>query len=600
MKYQTLLNTLDKICEEAPNDFVSYHADKNNIESLNQARSKAFIHLYLKVKCGISSFLERHYFITDGTQDGGVDAYYIDKVNKKIYLIQSKFRTTKDNFEKKKISANDIVRMEVQRILKGEEKDSRGNDFSEKIKKLQKELSEISDQAYYKYIVIILGNLENYTDEQIKRIIDNSEYEIFDFNRTYKELVFPLCSATYYDPKEIKITIDLVNKEQSTLKQKISTNLGEFPIRVIFVPTKEIGRIMSRYKNAILRYNPRNFLSLSDNKINRKIMESITKNNSNDFAIYNNGITIIADSFELTESTGTKNVGQIIMLNPQIINGGQTAYVLSKIYEDQKENGYSVFEGKEVMLKVIILTDKKDLNIDFIEQISNATNQQTKVEEADRRSNDKIQLAIEEAIFDAFGYFYERKKGEFFNGIDKKYIDKNLVVNRYDLIKAYLAWQGDASNARRSGMDTLFKEKRFKEIMKKYADFKKMFFAYKVLKNIESVEKNRQHKFGVSIKYGKMAIVAVIGTFGITDEEIDNLSNIQIDDKKMGGFEKSIDKLAIEKIEKAELMWADFINHVTMRDENKPYINDEGSLDFDVYYKGSTVNSDIKIFFTNL
>src|SRR5208337_4161345 len=181
----------------------------------------------------------------------------------------------------------------------------------------------------------------------------------------------------------------------------------------------------------------------------------------------------IADSFELTETTGTKNVGQVIMLNPQIINGGQTAYVLSRIYEDQKENDYSIFEGKEVMLKVIILTNKTTLNIDFIEQISNATNQQTKVEEADRRSNDKIQIAIEEAIFDTFGYFYERKKGEFFNGIDRKYIDKNLVVNRYDLLKAYLAWQGDASNARRSGTEAMFKEKRFKEIMKKYADFKK-------------------------------------------------------------------------------------------------------------------------------
>ena len=111
------------------------------------------------------------------------------------------------------------------------------------------------------------------------------------------------------------------------------------------------------------------------------------------------------------------------------------------------------------MLKVIILTSETDLNIEFIEQISNATNQQTRVEEADRRSNDKIQIAIEAAIFDTFGYFYERKKGEFFNGIDRKYIDKNLVVNRYDLLKAYLAWQGDASNARRSGADAMFKEK---------------------------------------------------------------------------------------------------------------------------------------------
>ena len=582
MKYETLLNTLDKICEEAPDKFVSYKTDKSNIDSLNQARSKAFIHLFLKVKCGMASFLERHNFITDGTQDGGVDAYYIDRENKKIFLIQSKFRTTKDNFEKKKITANDLVSMEVQRILKGEEKDSRGNSFSGKIKTFQSEWSKISDQAYYKYCVIILGNLENYTDEQIKRIIDNSDYEVFDFNRTYKELVFPLCSGTYYDPKEIKITIDLVNKEQSTLKQRISTNLGEFPIRVIFVPTKEIGRIMSRYKNAILKYNPRNFLSLSNNKVNRKIQESIVNNSSNDFAIYNNGITIIADSFELTESTGTKNVGQIIMLNPQIINGGQTAYVLSKIYEDQKEDDYSVFDGKEVMLKVIILTSKKDLNIDFIEQISNATNQQTRVEEADRRSNDKIQLSIEEALFDTFGYFYERKKGEFYNGIDRKYIDKNLVVNRDSLLKAYLAWQGDAANARRSGTETMFKEKRFKEIMKKYADFKKMFFAYKLLTNIETVEKTKKHKFGPSMKYGKMAIIAAIGTYGISDEDIDV---------------KTIDTLAKEKIEHVESLWGDFINYVAKKPENNPYTIDEHSLDLDVYYKGRTVNSDIKSFF---
>jgi len=132
MKYRILLNILDKICEEAPSDFTSYKVDEKNIESLNQARSKAFIHLFLKVKCGMISFAERHDFITEGTQDGGIDAYYIDKENKKIFLIQSKFRTNKNNFETKKITANDLVRMEIQRILRGEEKDSRGNAFSPK------------------------------------------------------------------------------------------------------------------------------------------------------------------------------------------------------------------------------------------------------------------------------------------------------------------------------------------------------------------------------------------------------------------------------------------------------------------------------------
>jgi hypothetical protein len=579
MRYKILLNILDKICEEVPANFTSYKVDKKEIEALNHARSKAFIHLYLKVKCGIMNFTERHDFITEGTQDGGIDAYYIDKENKKLFLIQSKFRTNKNNFEIKKITANDLVRMEIQRVLKGEEKDSRGNHFSAKIKKLQSEWSKISDQAYYKYFVIILGNLENYSDEQIRRIIDNSDYEIFDFNRTYKELVFPLCSGTYYDPKEIKITIDLSNKEQSALKQEISTNLGVFPIRVLFVPTKEIGRIMSKYKNSILKYNPRNYLSLSTNKVNYNIMESIVKGTANDFAIYNNGITIIADSFKLTETTGTKNVGQVIMTNPQIINGGQTAYVLSKIYEEQ-EDDYLVFDGKEVMLKVIILSGNTDLNLEFIEQISNATNQQTRVEEADRRSNDKIQIAIETAIFDTFGYFYERKRGEFYNGLDRKYINKDLIVNRYDLLKAYLAWSGDASNARRTGSETLFKEKRFNEIMKKYRDFKTMFFVYKILMNIETMDEKEKNLFGSGFRYGRMAIISAIGALN-KDKEVDT---------------NNIDTKAKRRIKKVASMWNDFANFIIKKPENSRYIS-EGVLDYDNYYKGRTVNNDIKSFF---
>lgn len=583
MKYQTLVNILDKICEEAPSNFVSYKADKNNIDKVNEARSKAFIHLFLKVKCGMINFDERHNFITDGTQDGGVDAYHIDQENKKILFIQSKFRTNQNNFEKKKITANDLVSMEIQRILKGEKTDSRNVEFSEKIKKFQGEWSKIGDQAHYKYYVVILGNLENYSEEQIKRIIDNSYYEIFDFKRSYNELVFPLCAGTYYDPKEIKITIDLTSKEQSTLKQQISTNLGDFPIRVLFVPTKEIGRIMAKYKNSILKYNPRNFLSLSTSKVNKKIKESIVNARANDFAIYNNGITMIADTFELSESTGTKNVGQVIMTDPQIINGGQTAYVLSKIYEDQKNNDYSIFDGKEVMLKVIILSNDTEINADFIEQISNATNQQTRVEEADRRSNDKIQTVLEKEIFDTFGFFYERKRGEFYHGLDKNYIDRECIVNRYDLLKSYLAWLGDASNARRSGSETLFKEKKFKEIMKKQSDYKKMFFSYRLLKNIEVMEMKEKDIFGSSIKYGKMAIISAIAILS-NNEDIDT---------------SNVDGVAKEQIKEVSLKWNDFIKYVIENKENKSYVSDK-NLDFDMYYKGSTVNKNIKDFFQKL
>jgi hypothetical protein len=337
-QYQILLRILDCLREEAPAEFSSFRPDPEDTDKLNAARSKAYIHLFLKVKFGITNFIRRHSYITDGPQDGGVDAYFIDTENKKLYLIQSKFRTTKDNFTAKSVTADDLVKMEIRRILKGEETDSSGNEFNSKINQLQSDWSDIGDQAKYDYNVIILGNLTRYNDAQIKRLLENTPYEIFDFERSYNELVFPLCSGTYYDPKEIRITINLYNKEQSTLKQTVTTKYGDYDVRITFVPVQEIARTMLQYKNSLLKHNPRNFLTLSRNKINQLIRKSIVDIKRNEFAVFNNGITVLADKFSLSETTGQKYRGQIILTSPQIINGGQTAYTLAKIYEEYENS----------------------------------------------------------------------------------------------------------------------------------------------------------------------------------------------------------------------------------------------------------------------
>jgi hypothetical protein len=73
-KYQTLIKILDKIRAEAPDGYKKYQPPTNNIEQINQARAKAYIHLYLKVKFGIYEFLEREDLITDEGEDGGIDA----------------------------------------------------------------------------------------------------------------------------------------------------------------------------------------------------------------------------------------------------------------------------------------------------------------------------------------------------------------------------------------------------------------------------------------------------------------------------------------------------------------------------------------------
>src|SRR5215212_3896133 len=98
-KYDTFIKVLDELQKEAPIEYKRYYPLETNEDAVNKARSLAYIHLFLKVRFGLIDFKEREAFITDGTNDGGIDAYYIDKESKTIYYIQSKCRTNQKGFE---------------------------------------------------------------------------------------------------------------------------------------------------------------------------------------------------------------------------------------------------------------------------------------------------------------------------------------------------------------------------------------------------------------------------------------------------------------------------------------------------------------------
>lgn len=76
--YDMLLNILDKIIEEAPEKYSKlYEKDRSKKEQYNSSLSRAFIHMFLKVRFDILSFEEREHYVTDGPNDGGVDGYLL-------------------------------------------------------------------------------------------------------------------------------------------------------------------------------------------------------------------------------------------------------------------------------------------------------------------------------------------------------------------------------------------------------------------------------------------------------------------------------------------------------------------------------------------
>lgn len=579
MSYPTLVRTLDVLRKEAPKSFKSYHPRPDEVEKLNQARATAFIHLFLKVRFALSDFTKRHEHICDGSQDGGVDGYFIDTEARCITLIQSKFRTTERNFEGKSIEVDELLKMEVGRISRGEKVDSNGIPFSARITNFQRRITEIRDIALYKWRVVILANIKHVNDEQMRRLLDNMEYEVFDFPRTYKELVFPLTTGTSYTPSEITIKINLGKKQQPQLNQDVETSLGVCNVRMLYVPTIEIARCTAKYRNALLRYNPRNYLSLAGNEVNQSIRDTVKNTTKNEFSLRNNGITLLAEYSSVTDRTGVTGEGQLIVKDPQILNGGQTATTLAMMIEDS-EVGLAAFESKEVLLKIIERPKgKTEAELaEFIETISDATNKQSKIVEADRRSNDPRLLRLQEHFYDGFGLFLERKRGEFKYGLDERVLSKADIVDRVSMARALTAYAGDPPRAR-SSQDRIFEEEGFDRLLKNL-DNSSVALAYFALMALDDaslalVADLPSH----SVRYGKYAMLFAVSRLA---------PNPAIESSQ-------IQPTAKDLIARVAAKWSEFEKQIVAAPTNNKYLI-KGTFNFDGYYKGVTVADDIRAF----
>ncbi len=489
IKYKTLIEILDKIREEVKSSspfYAKYNPPATEDEAVSQARARSFIHLYLKVSFGILSFDQREKHITDGAYDGGIDGYFISPENKTVYFIQSKFRTNDKNFENKEVTLEEILVMDINRILKGETQDEMGNNYNGKIKQLQREISTTDNIGRYDYKVIILANLSGLTDTKLSQLTGGFATEVFNYEKSYEKLVFPVISGTFFNATDVNINIDLSNKNAgSKISYTVLTKKGECEITVLFVPTIELARIMYKYKNSILKYNPRSYLDLEGKKVNNAITETIINNQTNEFALFNNGITMLSDETFINERIGQKNKAQLMVKNPQIINGGQTSYTLSRIYHNHLNSDLDlIFQNKEVLLKVITLLDRNDekSKVELIEEISTATNQQTPVIGADRFANESIHLKIQSILFDRYGLLYERKRGEFADGIHNNYIDEKQIIERNLFFRMYYTADGLINKGRQK---KLFIKQTFDETT--LEDTQKLdnaYFAYLCFKKL--------------------------------------------------------------------------------------------------------------------
>jgi hypothetical protein len=483
------------------------------------------------------------------------------------------------------MTATDLLRMDVSRILKGETRDERNASYNDRIVKgFQKAVQKLPDAGSYTTHVVLLGNTKRISPLQLKKLIEGYAIDQFPHDRTYRDLLFPVINGTYFTDPQLTIEINLANlKGDSHLDYDVKVASLRPNVKLLFVPTREIGRIMDTYKNSILKFNPRSFLELKRNPVNQDIENSIKNIDSNEFALFNNGITIIADQTSISSDTAKQGTAQVVLRNPQLVNGAQTAYTLGRIYEQcYAKDNFKVFKGKEVLLKIITFVGPqkasgKDARLTLIGDISKASNSQTKVEESDRRSNDPIQIGLQTELFENYGLYYERKRGEFSDGIHYGYLPSRLVVNREKLVRVSLACDYRANQAR-SSIAKFFNEGAIASVLRlQNAD--KYAFGYDVLRLLDEKRKtkpktkgDRYHtkEFGQALRYGQYAVVTICANRGLAAR-----------------------KTELQTIETVLSQWIGFEKWAEQQSSNIKY-KVGSSFDYVNYYKGSTINTDLQ------
>lgn len=588
-KYQILCNILYKIIKDAPEKKNRYNNGKLTKEQL---QALAYIHLFLLVKFGIQDFGERERYITDGPYDGGIDAYYIDDASKTIFIIQSKFRTSEKTYEEKEIEPSEIVAMDIKRILEGEKNDEEGNEYNGKINRFQEDVSKLKNRSLYNTNIIVLANVKQSKHKKvIGALLDGFEYEFFDCERAYSELVFPLCTSTYYQNDKVIIDKNIEGLTEGYTESFNNTSFGKCGVTLMFVPLLFIAEIANQYKNSILQYNPRNYLSIANN-VNDAISSGVESENE-DFALLNNGITMVCSKFSKTPHSGIKDTTNVHIEDPQIINGGQTAVTLSKL----ADMGSKVAD-KKVLLRVIATyhdekmeagTFDESAYLEFINSISDATNNQTKIDEADRRSNLKLQRNLQADLFDQYGMFYERKKGEFQEAVEKKIITKKEIIKREYMIKSILAMNGDCGAALNDNKTSLFEMERVTKLLTPIkANI--AYYAYALYAKTKALETEWKAKnynsenWGNGIRYGKWAIVMA----SCLQTDFDVLEH------------KSAEEITGEadaKVMNVLGNWKKFETQFTKKKENKSYLV-EGLFGIN-YYKSANATRDVKEFWSS-
>lgn len=333
--------------------------------------------------------------ITDGPNDQGVDALYIQNVEEATFtvvLIQAKYHHK--HLDRAYTFPDNEVQKLVQ-VVKALFDPSKSLSYNERLAAKVEEMRALIMDGFIPKVYCVLTNNGGPWQAIGQEYIDQA-------NLPKAQVTFEHFS--HEDIMQRQQAAQAVNDTISLSGSAVVENFNYKRVIVGKVNVKVLSDLLAKHGDVLLERNIRKYLGV--NRVNQSIKETLLDDTQKaNFYFYNNGITILCNRFNYNALA--EKDWQVQVEHLQIINGGQTSKTISEVVQAHPTADFSQVY---VLLRLYEVPNTSEETEGLTTDITIATNSQTPVDLRDLKANDRVQRQLV-TLVEALGYHYKPKKG---------------------------------------------------------------------------------------------------------------------------------------------------------------------------------------------
>jgi hypothetical protein len=406
----------------------------------------ALVYLTKKFGCEVKDIAHQVAF---GGNDYGLDAYYVDRPSRNLYLLQFKWSENHNLFKE---SLERLAKDGMERIFGNPLQDANQNEYLRFLKHDLYEHQDVIDRVYIRFI--FKGDVEAADNSAgLSDRLENLQNKKYFFEKVFGnrqvELIPEFVSDVPTPPQSPPIDTFTIS---FTERVSVKIHSSDKALHVGFVSLMDLQRIHQAIGHKFFDRNIRAGLS-ADKPPNRKIREALgdivlkKKDPPEVFAFNHNGITLAAEQVTFSD-------GQAVIRVPRLLNGAQTVTSLSKFLKDNEsmpalKANIDSLEAIRVLAKVVIC----DPQSEFVTNVTICNNRQNPVDPWNLRANDRVQCDLQDKLKEEVGIFYSRQENSFSvlsdSELQEMGIEDSRDIRIKPLAQTFCAIQGEVDRISR-------------------------------------------------------------------------------------------------------------------------------------------------------